>query len=40
MKEAFVKFVENELNALGDEGWELVTVAVEELYEIASLRSQ
>ena len=39
-KEPFVKFMETELNALGDEGWELVTAAVEELYEIASLRSQ
>ena len=40
MKEPFAKFVETELNALGDEGWELVTAAVEELQGIASLRSQ
>jgi len=35
-----VEGAESMLNGLGDEGWELATVAVEDLEEITSLRSQ
>jgi len=30
VKEPFVSFIETELGSRGDEGWELVTAAVEE----------